>query len=156
MPGQWPDTGAAWPGLLSVRTQSTIYIYTTMRTSDLTKYRFHVNIICLWFLYTLIRQGKLPCVGTRRLIPRVTRPLVAACPISCTTWWWDVLSTDWEFTYTISSPVHSLPSRSAAPPATMCPIDTWEQVTHCIIFRDSKNTWQYSRKGNINIQVCIA
>jgi len=141
MPCQWLHTGMAWPAICqNAEHNINLHHHKNLRSHKI--YRFHANIIYLWFLDTLARHGKLPCVGIRRLIPRVTRPLVAACPISCTTWWWDVLRTDWEFTYTISSPVHSLPSRSAAPPATMCPIDTWEQVMHCIIFRDRKNTYR--------------
>jgi hypothetical protein len=41
-------------------------------------------ITCLHnFLHHAIQ---LPCVGIRLLIPRVTWPLAAALPMSCTTW----------------------------------------------------------------------
>ena len=54
----------------------------------------------------------------------VTCRFWAAEPINPTTWWWDELMTETLSTAMISSPLKSRPSRSAAPPGTMCPIET--------------------------------
>ena len=61
-----------------------------------------------------------------RRIPRVTRPLRAALVMSWTTRWCEELITDWPSTWMISSFFRSRPSRSAEPPGTMWPTDTWK------------------------------
>ena len=67
----------------------------------------------------------LPCGWyIRRLTLSVTLPFWAAEPISPTTWWWDELRTETVSTAIISSPLNNRPSRSAAPPGTIWPIET--------------------------------